>query len=143
MLVIVMTFCQVEGIIALTLSKLWVHVCTEKAMLSYTGHTGYEMTSLAVDASQLLLFPPVREFSTSQIAFQVTPLTAGTTSKTLYGITEHFIHEVLLLHPRIFLFLADIHLYVYIAPVPPLIVIGIYKLDETLVCTQGRVIVLA
>ena len=92
----------------------------------------------------ILLFPPVREFSTSQIAFQVTPLTAGTTSKTLYGITEqHFIHEVLLLHPRIFLFLADIHLYVYIAPVPPLIVIGIYKLDETLVCTQGRVIVLA
>ena len=88
MLVIVITFCQVEGIIALTLSKLWVHVCTEKAMLSYTGHTGYEMTSLAVDASQLLLFPPVREFSTSQIAFQVTPLTAGTTSKTLYGITE-------------------------------------------------------
>ena len=63
-------------------------MCTEKAMLSYTGHTGYKMTSLAVDASQLLLFVSVREFSTSQIAFQVTPLTAGTTSKTLYGITE-------------------------------------------------------
>ena len=30
-------------------------MCTEKSMVSYTGHTGCEMTSLAGDTFQLLL----------------------------------------------------------------------------------------
>ena len=67
------------------------------------------MTSLAGDASQLLPFCAVMEFNTSQIAFQVTPLTQQVQQQD-YG--TNFIHEVLLLCPKIFLFLADKHPYV-------------------------------
>ena len=61
MLVIVMTFTSI-------VTKLLVHVCTEKAMLSYTG---YEMTGLAGDTSQLLLFV--------QLGSLVHSIQAGTT----------------------------------------------------------------
>ena len=48
--------------------------------------------------------------------------------------------------PRVFLFLADIHLYVYVAPVPLSILFAVYKLGVMKileVCVQDRVIVLA
>ena len=67
------------------------------------------MTSLAGDTLYLLLSVQYREFSTSQIAFQVTQ----------HGKNKSSFHEVLLLHPKIFLFLADIHQNMYNS-IPPL-----------------------
>ena len=81
-----------------------------------------------------------------QIAFQVIPLTAGTTSKTLYGIMEGttFHSWGVAFASKDFSFPSRYTPICIYSFSPPLnIVIGIYKLDEILVCTQGRVIVLA
>ena len=67
----------------MTLSKLWVHVCTEKAMLAYTGHTGCEMTSLAEDTSLLVLSVQLGSLMHLNSVSSHSNYTAGTASVTM------------------------------------------------------------
>ena len=58
-------------------------MCTEKAMLAYTGHTACEMTSLAEDTSLLVLSVQLGSLMHLNSISSHSNYTAGTASETM------------------------------------------------------------
>ena len=133
---LIMTFLPSWRHHRLNFLTLWVHVCKEKAMLSYTGHTGYEIAIVLLDV--ITAFCAVREFSTSQAASLHSH--SRNSQQRLWNNGRNkssFIRSCFCVQGYFF-FLADIHQYVYIVPVPLLTLwlFGVYKLGVMKVSAQ-------